>query len=140
MIGNPRIQGLPALRIVGNVFLLIGLAGLLAAGVLAFLESRSARSATAEGVIVDFDYGPVVEFVAPDGRKGRFSNSVRSSFWDRGDRVAVAYAPDDPNDAKIDGFAGRWFLPGLFSVLGGVFAAIGLVFGLIGRFGGRRSQ
>jgi hypothetical protein len=113
MIGNPRIQGPRALRIVGSVFLLIGLAGLVAAGVLALRESQGARSATADGVIVDFEYGPVVEFVTQDGRKGRLSSSVRSSFWHRGDRVAVAYSPDDPTDAAIDGFAGRWFLPGL---------------------------
>jgi hypothetical protein len=134
MIGNPRIQGPRALRIVGNVFLLIGLVGLLTAGVLAFRESQGPRSATADGVIVDFEYGPVVEFVTQDGRKGRLSSSVRSAFFHRGDHLPVVYSPQDPTDAAIDGFAGRWFLPGLFAILGGVFAAVGLVLGVVGRF------
>jgi hypothetical protein len=121
------------LLIVGTVFLAVGFAGLLAAGVLTFLESRSARSATADGVVVDFEYGPVVEFVAPDGRKGRFTSAVRTTVWHRGDRVPVAYAPEDPNDAAIDGFTGRWFLPVLFSILGSVFAVVGLGLGLFGR-------
>jgi hypothetical protein len=49
-----------------------------------------------------------------------------------GDHVPVAYAPDDPRNAGIDGLTGRWFLPALFAFLGGVFGVLGLGFALGG--------
>jgi hypothetical protein len=134
MNGDRRIHGPRALRIVGGTFLMLGLAGLVVAGALAYFESSGPRSAKAEGVIVDFEYGPVIEFASANGTTSRFSSSVRSTFWHRGDHVPVAYAPDNPSDAAIDGFAGRWFLPGLAGILGGVFALVGLCIGLVGRF------
>jgi hypothetical protein len=126
MAGSRRIQGPPGLRIVGRVFLALGLAGLLAAAGLAYWENGSGRSATADGVIIGFEYGPVVEFTVQDGSKARLSSSVRSSFWHLGDHLPVAYAADDPTNAAIDGFASRWLLPGLIAILGVVFALLGV--------------
>jgi hypothetical protein len=125
MAGRRRIQGPRALRIVGGVFLALAFAGFLACASLVWLEYRSPRSETADGVIVGFAYGPVIEFTTIDGVKSRLSSTVRSSIWHVGDHLPVAYAPGDPNDARIDGLAGRWFLPGLFGILAGVFLLVG---------------
>ena len=127
-----RVQGPRALRIIGCVFLAVGLVGLVASSCLAWFEYGSARSASADGVIVGFEYGPVVEFAAANGAKYRVSSAVRSASWHTGDHLPVAYAPNDPLDARVDGFAGRWFLPALFAGLAGTFALAGLGLGLAG--------
>ena len=79
------------------------------------------------GQIIGFEYGPKVQFTTQDGQIIQFSSSVRSSLWHKGDRVLVTYAPDNPVDVKIDGFAGRWFLPTLFGLLASVFLLIGII-------------
>ena len=127
-----RVHGPRALRIIGCVFLTVGLVGFVASGYLAWLEYGSARSATADGLIVGFEFGPVVEFVATNGAKYRASSAVRSTFWHTGDHLPVAYAPNDPLDARVDSFAGRWFLPALFAGLACASALIGLGLGLAG--------
>jgi hypothetical protein len=126
MAGNTRIQGPPGLRIVGRVFISLGLVGLLAAAGLAYHEYQSGRSATADGTIIGFEYGPVVEFTTQSGTQARLSGSVRSSSWRLGDHLRVAYAPDDPTSAALDGFAGRWLVPGLIGILACVFAVAGV--------------
>ena len=128
-----RVTGVRALPIVGLVFLGLGLLGLVGAGVLGLLELRSNRQAQADGVIIGFNNGPEVEFTTSQGTTAQFRSPVRSSSFARGDHVAVAYDPDDPHDAAIDGFAGRWFLPGLFAILFGVFLVMGAVLSLLGR-------
>jgi hypothetical protein len=136
MADGRRIGGPRALQIVGRVFMAVGLAGLLAAASLAFLELRGARSSTTDGIIIGFDYGPVVQFTAQDGGTARFTSTVRSSFRRVGEHVPVAYAPDSPGDAEIDAFAGRWFLPGLFGILGGVFSFVGAALLIVWRLSG----
>src|ERR1700719_524350 len=54
MAGRRRIQGPRALRVVGGVFLALAFAGFLACASLVWLEYRSPRSETADGVIVGF--------------------------------------------------------------------------------------
>ena len=128
-----RVTGVKALPIIGLVFVCLGLAGLVGAGVLAWLEMNGSRQATANGVIVDFAVGPVVEYTTGQGAIVQFRSAVRSTTFARGQRVPVAYDPADPSDAAIDGFIGRWFLPGLFAMIAGVFLVIGLVLTLLGR-------
>ena len=139
-IQRRRLHGPRALRIVGYVLVGLGLVGLAVAGGWVAFELRGERSASAEGVIIGFDYGPIVEFTTKDGTKSRFSSSVRSTFWHRGDQVPVAYAPKDPSDAMIDGFAGRWLVPGLLGILGGLFFVAGLALDLAGLFLGRAQE
>ncbi|MFI5015298.1 MAG: DUF3592 domain-containing protein [Hyphomicrobiales bacterium] len=109
----------------GSVFLTVGMIGFLAAAGLVLLELGSARRSSADGIVIGFSYGPVVEFTAQDGTTARFASPVRSSFWHVGDHVRVAYAPEKTSDAAIDGFTGRWFLPSLFGFLAGVFLLTG---------------
>ncbi|MGO4127346.1 DUF3592 domain-containing protein [Inquilinus sp. YAF38] len=128
-----RVTGVRALPILGLVFFGLGLLGLIAAGVLAWREMDGSRQAKAEGVIVDFNNGPVVEYTTEHGATAQFRSAVRSSSFMRGQHLPVAYDPADPTDAAIDGFAGRWFLPGLFCLIFGVFLAVGLVLSVLGR-------
>ncbi|OWJ67944.1 DUF3592 domain-containing protein [Inquilinus limosus] len=128
-----RVTGVRALPILGLVFFCLGLAGLIAAGALAWREMDSSRTATADGVIVDFNNGPVVEFTTAQGTVAQFRSPVRSTTFVRGQHLPVAYDPADPSDAAVDGFAGRWFLPSLFGLIFGVFLVIGLALSLLGR-------
>ena len=128
-----RVTGVRALPILGLVFFSLGLVGLITAGGLAWREMNSSRQAMADGVVVDFDNGPVVEFTTAQGVTAQFRSLVRSTSFTRGQHLPVAYNAADPADASIDGFAGRWFLPGLFGMIFGVFLVIGLILSVIGR-------
>jgi hypothetical protein len=128
-----RVTGVRALPSVGLVFIGLGLLGLIAAGVLGLLEINGSRQAQADGVIVDFAVGPVVEFTTGQGATVQFRSAVRSTSFALGQHVPVAYDPADPAGAAIDGFIGRWFLPGLFAMIAGVFLVIGIVLFLLGR-------
>lgn len=79
-----RVTGVRALPILGLVFVTLGLVGLIAAGVLAWREQDSSRTATADGVIVDFNNGPVVEFTTAQGTTAQFRSPVRSTTFARG--------------------------------------------------------
>jgi len=126
-----RVTGRRALPILCLVFLGLGLAGLAAGAAAYALESGGPRSATAQATILAAGYHPLIEFKTADGTVVQFTSAVRSSFWQPGDRLAVAYDPGNPGNAAVDGIAGRWLLALLFTALGGGFASIGLVLGLL---------
>jgi hypothetical protein len=113
-----------ALRILGLVFLPLGIAGAIAAGVFWFVESGSARSAHADGIVVSAGVA-VVTFKTPDGRPHRFQSRSRSSLWHVGDPVRVAYDPAAPDDAQIESIAGRWVFVTIFGIIGAVFVVMG---------------
>lgn len=73
-------------------------------------------------------YYPVVEFTAADGQQVRFQGSVGSSRpkYQPGQAVPVRYSPTNPQDARLPGVFGMWFLPLLFGVMGIGFAAGGV--------------
>ena len=127
-----RVTGIRALPIIGVVFLLIGSAGLAVAGALAFVETHSGRTARAEGVVISADYRELIAFKTAQGETVRFRNSIGRAAAVEGDAIPVAYDPANPRAAAVDAFVGRWFLPGLFGILGGLFFSVGLSLGLIG--------
>lgn len=133
MVGGDRVTGAAALPIVGRVFMILGIVAIIASAVLASIETYGPRTATAPGKIVAAEYYPLVEFSTVDGTVIRFTNAIRSSFWGIGDSLTVAYDPTNPNNASIDGFAGRWFLSGLAGLIGGAFLLIGIVLTVLGR-------
>jgi len=133
MVTGGRVTGAAALPIVGKVFIILGVVAFIASAVLATIEAYGPRTAAASGKIVAAEYYPLVEFSTDDGTVIRFTNAVRSSFWGIGDSVAVAYDPANPNNASIDGFAGRWFLSGLSGLIGGAFLLMGIVLTVLGR-------
>ncbi len=124
-------------RIIGRVFGLIGLGGLLLA--LGFVTTTLlfiSGAKVADGTVVDNLRGSknslraVIEFPV-DGRTVRFNDSVATNppQYTTGQRVKVYYNADDPaGSARPDGFASLWFLPLLITLLAGIFGAIGLGF------------
>ncbi len=65
---------------------------------------------------------PVVLFRTASGQRVQFEASTgggRGSYH-RGERVPVAYDPDDAQDARLATFGGRYGLPLVFMLLGGV--------------------
>lgn len=81
------------------------------------------RGTNSEGGVT---YYPVVRFTTSEGEAIEFVSSTGSSppFAVPGDRVDVLYDPDDPYNAKLDGFLDLWLLPGGFVVMGGVLIGI----------------
>jgi hypothetical protein len=131
-----------ALRIIGRVFMLLGLAALLIAGGIAIWtwSSFSAMTAT-EGTVVELQmkWGnstavrPVVEYTV-DGQSYTYTSPVNSSvpLFDVGDKVTIYYDPADPEDSMLEHWT-SWF----FALLPG---GMGMVFFLVGlglRLGGR---
>ncbi|MCW5773978.1 MAG: DUF3592 domain-containing protein [Rhodospirillaceae bacterium] len=132
MARGRHVGGRVVFRILGRVFLPIGLLGLIAAAVFWFREAQGPRTAQAEGVVMTSGYA-VVAFHTPDSVEHRFRSGTRSSFIHVGDRVAVAYDPADPEDAGIDTPFGRWALALIFGVIGAVFVVMGAGMLLVSR-------
>jgi hypothetical protein len=66
-------------------------------------------------------YAPVVRFVTGEGEKYRFTDAVGASVtkYAVGERVRVAFDPDEPTAARIVSPLWRlWLAPGVFTLLG----------------------
>ncbi len=87
-------------------------------------------------------YKPVVEYTSKRGQRITFTSSFSSNppSYSVGESVDVLYAPDEPNDARIDGFGSLWLGPLILSLIGAVFAAIGLAIVLTSRARQKRSE
>lgn len=114
----------------GGLFVAVGLV-LLAIDLRFFASARRT-----EGEVVDVRWNskgsgaPDVAYADDLGR----SHVFRSNTWSRpsyqiGDRVVIAYQPDDPDNSTIDSPVHRYLLPGIFSGIGTVHLCLGL-FGL----------
>lgn len=69
---------------------------------------------------------PVVRFTSRDGSDITFAASFSSkpAPYDVGESVEVLYLPDDPNEARIKGFASLWLGTAILGGMGLVFAGI----------------
>lgn len=91
------------------------------------VENRQSRSKDSDGNVSD-SYYPVVEFVAKEGSKHRFTGSTGSSVadYEPGAKVSVRYDPKNPSSAQITDFAQFWLGPlgvgvfGFFFLLAGI--------------------
>ena len=122
---------------VGGIFGSLGLAFVAIAAWFYLDDRRFAESALhADGTVVampesggsdGYSYTPVVEFRDRDGIPHRFASGVSSNppRYSTGERVEVLYDPEAPDEARIDSFLDRQFLPTVFGGLGALFAAIG---------------
>jgi hypothetical protein len=92
-----------------------------AEGVVVELIARTSRGKTRSTV-----YAPAVEFQA-NGKTVKFVNATASSPPEHevGERVPVLFDPARPENATIDTWMSRFFLPTIFLILGSLFAAIG---------------
>lgn len=99
------------------------------------------NAARAEGKVIGFTEGgervaPVVEFKAADGRvrqiTGRAIDALHGTGegagLEAGQRVTVAYRPEDPDDARVLGVQGPDWTTAL---LGGLGALCGLIGGVL---------
>jgi hypothetical protein len=141
MITLARIRRFLTLHVLGDGLLLLGLLGLAAAGVLALIELGGGRGARADGVIIGLSNPPVVQFMPhKNGEPVQFTSDTRTTFWNAGDHVTVAYNSDDPRDAKIEGLTGRWFVPFVFGFWAIICLAAGAICTLMGRIVAKRRR
>lgn len=97
-------------------------------GVVVDLERRHSSSTSSSGSSGP-TYAPVVEFTHPEsGETIRFTSSSSSNppAFDEGEDVTVLYAPDNPDDARIDSFTDLWLLPLILLGMGIIFAPVGI--------------
>lgn len=126
------------LRLVSLIFGLIGVVFLGVAAVIGYAaHAPRAGWKTATGEVVghefqrdrdgDGGYRTVVRFTTEDGRVVEARSKVRTSWrsLDVGESVPVDYDPVLPDGARIRTAMERWFMPGIFGLLGGIFVAVG---------------
>jgi hypothetical protein len=127
---------------VGGIFAAIGVVFAAIAAWVHLEDRRFAAGGTrAQGTVIEmvgssdsdgYSYRPVVEFRDADGQRHVFASNASSNppRYSTGEAVAVIYDPAAPQQAVIDGFMDRYFLPLVLGGMGTLFAAIG--FGLLG--------
>jgi hypothetical protein len=73
-------------------------------------------------------YYPVVEFTTAGGQAVRYQSSTGSSRTSQqvGDVVDMVYAPENPQNARINTFMDIWFLPAMLLGMGVIFALAGV--------------
>ncbi|KQO75669.1 DUF3592 domain-containing protein [Rhizobium sp. Leaf262] len=113
--------------------------GLVFAGVGAFFfyqDSQFAqRAQTAQGVVSEVvrktresSYTAIVRFTDSQGRQQEMADRINSSppRFSQGDTVEVLYDPQSPSNALVNDLMGRYFLPGMFTILGVLIALVGI--------------
>lgn len=133
------------LRIIGAIFLLIGLIFLPVSGCVRSVTDELAKARTAEttGTVVDIDEQtstdsdgdvhtsryPVLRFEDGDHVEHEGTQTVSTREYRVGEEVTVNYDPHDPDGnfmiAEDEGFAQGMFI--IFAAVGGVIGFIGLV-------------
>ncbi|MCK6541696.1 DUF3592 domain-containing protein [bacterium] len=79
-------------------------------------------------------YAPVVEYFAYGKSYQHESSLYRSSpGFEIHQTVSVLYKRDKPEEAMIDSFLEKWFIPMMLGIVGSVFLIIGTVFPLLER-------
>lgn len=96
-----------------------------------FVDGAKAAAGTVVDLLEDrhggsISYRPIVEFVTREGREVRFSEPTGSnpSIYTLGEAVTVLYAPDNPQEAKLNNFLSLWGFPVTLAALGGIFLLI----------------
>jgi hypothetical protein len=124
-------------RIFALIFGLIGL-GILTGAYFSVKSVVTFRAAALRvpGKVVDLvpvtdsqrrtSYKPVFVFTDRNGQAHRVTGSVdsRPPAYVRGQTVTVRYKPENPEDARLDGFVNDWFAPLVLGGLGLVFTSI----------------
>ena len=123
------------------IFVVIG-AGLLVAAVGSFQSTQGfiASADVTTGVVVDLErresrdsdgnrsvtYYPVVQYRLPSGGTRQFRSSTGSNppSYRQGQEVEVLYQPDNPRDARINGFFSLWGMTMILSVMGVAFTGL----------------
>jgi hypothetical protein len=123
---------------VGLLFLVLGL-GLGAGAFVAFVRTRTflATAYTTQGEVLALEayqdkgggtlYRPVLRFRTHAGQETEFRSPEGSSApgFQVGQRIDVVYNPEEPSDARIQGFMQLWLPTLILGTLGGIFVLVG---------------
>jgi hypothetical protein len=128
-------------KLVGGIFFAIGLAMLIGTAYLFYSQNDFIATAkTAQGEVIDmirresrddgttsYTYAAVVRFSDDGGVSQEFVNRHSSNppGYSKGEQVQVLYAPDNPGDAIIDDFWGRWGIVAILGFTGSIFSLVG---------------
>ncbi len=128
-------------KVVGGIFLAVGLAML--AGSIYLYSSQSeflAIAKSTEGRVIDmsrqvstdddgtsYTYAAVVRFTDDNGTTHEFvnPNSSNPPSYSKGQTVPLLYAPDNPGNAFIDDFFGRWGVVVILGPMAAIFSLLG---------------
>lgn len=136
-------------RLVGRIFMTVGIIQAVVAAYLVFSHSRFERHAMAiKGTVVDYQsyvstgsdgsttmYTPVFEYRL-NGKAYTHVDNSSSSFreFEVGEVVDILVDPENPEDVLVDSFMEKWFVPTLLGFMGIVFAGIGYgLYRILGR-------
>lgn len=124
--------------LVGSVFFVVGVTFLgFAAWHYIDGQSLEASGKRTTGTVValnrytnnegDTMYKPEVEFRDRSGQVQRIVSDVSSSSptLSRGEQVDIIFDPESPEDAVIDTYMHRYFMPTVFGAMGSIFALVG---------------
>ncbi len=129
------------LKIIGGIFFVAGLA-MLAGSSFSYASQKDfiASAKHAEGEVIDLlrkvsrdddgdsiTYSAVVRFTDDKAISHEFVNRVSSNppGYSKGQDVDLLYAPDNPTDAIIDDFWGRWTMVAILTGMGSIFSLVG---------------
>lgn len=128
-------------KTVGGIFLLVGLAMLAASSYLYVDQSDFIAGAKeADGEVIDlvrkrqdddgstsYTYSAVIRFTDDRAVSHEFVDRISSSppRYSKGQDVHLLYAPDNPTDAIVDDFWGRWAVVVILGGMGGIFSLVG---------------
>lgn len=136
-------------RLVGLIFMSIGLVLLVVAGYFVYDHQQFEKTAvTVTGTVVDFHsyvsnndnssttmYSPIFEYEY-EGKKYTFESNSGSNVkaYDVGERIDILVNPENPADVLVNSFMEKWFVPALLGFLGTMFTGFGYVaFAVMGK-------
>jgi hypothetical protein len=126
---------------IGILFLVIGTPFLIWTAVSVYQSTIFDETAvSAEGQVIGFErsemrgrsrtfpvYAAIIEFSDSKQKRYKFTETLKASEarFERGERVAVLYNPENPSEAVVDDKTGRWFDLFISIPLGLLFVGIG---------------
>jgi tetrahydromethanopterin S-methyltransferase subunit G len=129
-------------RLVGLIFMSIGMVMLAVAGYLIYAHQQFEKNAVGvKGTVVEFQsyissndnssttmYTPVFEY-AYEGKNYTYVSTSSSNVKEYavGEPVAILVDPENPDDVLVNSFMEKWFVPTLLGFMGTLFTGLGYV-------------
>ncbi len=136
-------------RLVGLIFMSIGMVLLAIAGYLIYAHQQFEKNAvTVKGTVVEFQsyisnndnssttmYTPVFEYEYK-GKKYTYVSTSGSNVkeYEVGERIDILVDPENPDDVLVNSFMEKWFVSVLLGFMGTLFTGLGyLAFAVLGK-------